>query len=645
VREEDIDYTITVRVFRTGIKADGVVSSPTGTVTGQPDYAISLNPSIDKDFGSAVAGSPMEAYEVTVTNIGKGATGALSIGLTGDTAGFTLSRTIMSSLAPGASNTFTVVPSESISTAKKHEAIVTVYNTEITANNNFIVEFTSTFATVTFNSNGGGSVSPYTNRTYVSPYTNRTYGTISKPADPTLPAGKCCFGGWYKDNTTFNEEWDFESDNVSETMTLYAKWFDKKTVTFNSDGGSTVDPTSYTDLCHTVTTVNKPADPTKVLTVTAEGLYPGTAPHYYNFDGWFAPSASTAFDFTNTNITGNITLKAEWSYTIINVSAQEGDNIVEKAVAYVKANAAEDKEFTLYLAADYTIAPQQINVDNFKLTIVGLNSMRTIKRDSNGLWDSIFIFINYDNTDISREGVELTIDNITLTDCSIIYIVNMHYGTFTMKNGSSLINDTSDDTGGGGISLNRSGTVFNMYGGVITGNSRTSHGGEVRVAGTFNMYGGKITGCTALDQLGGGVYVTGTFNMYDGEISNNKNLRGSGSSGFGGGVAVRYGGTFNMYGGVIKGNEAHIGGGVYVTTDDTFGDGKVRIISGTIYGSNESDESLRNIANMNNNSAAMFVFGNTAEHGTYSGEVWNKVGDFTQFNDNTIIVNNGVLQP
>lgn len=72
--------------------------------------------------------------------------------------------------------------------------------------------------TVTFNSEGGTQVSPYTSVEYGS--------TILEPSTPEKLEKD--FGGWYKDEE-YENEWDFENDVVTDDITLYAKWIDWST--------------------------------------------------------------------------------------------------------------------------------------------------------------------------------------------------------------------------------------------------------------------------------------------------------------------------------------------------------------------------------------------------------------------------------
>jgi len=67
--------------------------------------------------------------------------------------------------------------------------------------------------TVTFNSNEGSAVA-------AQPVVEG--GKATEPAVPTK-AGRI-FVGWYKDNTTFTDKWDFATRTVTAATTLYAQW-------------------------------------------------------------------------------------------------------------------------------------------------------------------------------------------------------------------------------------------------------------------------------------------------------------------------------------------------------------------------------------------------------------------------------------
>ena len=102
-----------------------------------------------------------------------------------------------------------------------------------------------------------------------------------------------------------------------------------------------------------------------------------------------------------------------------------------------------------------------------------------------------------------------------------------------------------------------------MEGGTTTGNTATSSGGGVYVAGSFTMNGGVITGNTSTNNngtaYGGGVYVGnfGSFTMSGGEITDNAANGSGAANSFGGGVCVL--GTFTVSEGttiIVTGNTA-----------------------------------------------------------------------------------------
>ncbi|WP_083635527.1 S-layer homology domain-containing protein [Peptoniphilus porci] len=107
--------------------------------------------------------------------------------------------------------------------------------------------------------------------------------TVTKPEDPTKDG--YIFKGWYDGDTKVTFPYE-----VTRSVTLTAKWAEKFTVTFNSDGGSEV-PSQDVESGQKA---NEPLKPKK------EG---------YTFKGWY--DGDTKFDF-NTAITGDKSLKAKW---------------------------------------------------------------------------------------------------------------------------------------------------------------------------------------------------------------------------------------------------------------------------------------------------------------------------------------------
>ena len=116
---------------------------------------------------------------------------------------------------------------------------------------------------------------------------------LTAPAAPTKEGYR--FGGWYYDNSGSKAKWNFDTDTVTRAMTLTAKWVRTYTVTFETSGGSAVDPVTV----DAVSTVTKPADPTK---------------SGYTFGGWYKDSTlQTPWDFANGTVTADTTLYAKWT--------------------------------------------------------------------------------------------------------------------------------------------------------------------------------------------------------------------------------------------------------------------------------------------------------------------------------------------
>ena len=77
------------------------------------------------------------------------------------------------------------------------------------------LEVVGTSYTVTFESNGGSSVSSQT-----VPEND----LAAEPVDPTRSG--YTFEGWFTDDTTFNNAFDFETATITEDLTLYAYWLE-----------------------------------------------------------------------------------------------------------------------------------------------------------------------------------------------------------------------------------------------------------------------------------------------------------------------------------------------------------------------------------------------------------------------------------
>lgn len=160
--------------------------------------------------------------------------------------------------------------------------------TEITSGSSgnvmLYAQFTVNQYTISFIENGGSLVTDIT----------QNYGTaVSAPSNPTKE--NYTFGGWFTDDVTFLNQYTFSTMPGVNTA-LYAKWIDASssaTVTFNSNGGSSVD----SQIVIVDQTVTEPTPPTKTG---------------YNFVNW-RTAEEVIWDFATNTVDEDITLFANWS--------------------------------------------------------------------------------------------------------------------------------------------------------------------------------------------------------------------------------------------------------------------------------------------------------------------------------------------
>ena len=197
------------------------------------------------------------------------------------------------------------------------EKTVTIKNA--TGNRKYTANWTANQYTITFNTDGGSEVESIT----------QDYGTtIIAPKDPTKTG--YTFGGWDK---------TIPDTMPANNLTIKAKWtINKYTITFNTDGGSKIDPITQ----NYGTAITAPADPTK------EG---------YTFAGWDEniPANMPA---------KNMTIKAKWTINQYTVTFKNGDEVVKSAEmnygSTIAAPKAPDKE-------GYTFKGWQGYTDNMTL--------------------------------------------------------------------------------------------------------------------------------------------------------------------------------------------------------------------------------------------------------------------------------------
>ena len=162
------------------------------------------------------------------------------------------------------------------------------FGTTITSDITLTAKWEINKYTVTFDSYGGSKVDPQVVE----------YGLYAQePEEPTLKG--FTFAYWYLDDE--NEAYDFENTPVTADITLTAKWeINKYTVTFDSYGGSKVDP----QVVEYGLYAQEPEEP------TLKG---------FTFAYWYLDDENEAYDFDTTPITEDITLTAKWNinkYTV-----------------------------------------------------------------------------------------------------------------------------------------------------------------------------------------------------------------------------------------------------------------------------------------------------------------------------------------
>ena len=155
--------------------------------------------------------------------------------------------------------------------------------------------------TVTFESNGGTAVAAITDVVYDT--------TITAPTAPTKSG--YTFQGWYKEEALTNL-WDFDTDTVTDNITLYAKW------SYNSSGGGSGGTTTYTVTYN----ANGGTGSYKDTGISSGSSYSiltqagtGISRDGYTFTGWNtkAGGGGTDYDPKDTiTVTSSVTLYAQW---------------------------------------------------------------------------------------------------------------------------------------------------------------------------------------------------------------------------------------------------------------------------------------------------------------------------------------------
>jgi uncharacterized repeat protein (TIGR02543 family) len=523
--------------------------------------------------------------------------------------------------------------------------------------------------TVTFNINGGTGTTP-------AAQTVSSGSTITLPGEGGFSKNGYTLGGWNTNadgtGTNYNAG---SSYTVTGNITLYAKWNENiGTITsplwIEGKAVSLDAPAVILPVGQTVTAQGWQISDTGsggwanfTLPTTAAMSMNGKYLRYYtvssNGSTFYSNAVIIIVIDPNNMIVTNTT---EWN-TVKTLISGGGDNQAYTINVSGNVGVGGSGANTFGTAAGITVtlkgsgrlyltgqgslmrlgADQTMIIDSAGLTLQGLKNGQNGATQDNNI---AAVYVDAAQLELRNGTIS---GNTTYLDSSNplgggVYVKG---GTFTMS-GGEISGNTSTSTSyssssyGGGVYVE--GGTFTMSGGEISGNTtsgRSAYGGGVFVSGSFTMNGGEISGNTASsffnayygNAYGGGVSLSGSFTMNSGKIRGN--TASSVEYARGGGVLVNTSGSFTMNGGEISGNTCT--GGTYIYGGGVYVYGNFRIVTGTVYGSSDTDTSLRNtVTGTYTYGAALY---GTAQRGTFNGTTWVSKGDLSTTNNTIRIVN------
>ena len=156
------------------------------------------------------------------------------------------------------------------------------FDTKIVSDTKIYAKFNQTVFTIKFNTNGGSEIEDKK---------VNLLETLVLPDNPTKDGGK--FEGWFTD-ASLSQAFD-ATTKINSNLTLYAKWSDIVTLTFNSNGGSAI----------TVQTIKKGSKAVAVEAPEKKG---------YTFVDWYKDEAfETVFNFETEVLNENTVIYAKWN--------------------------------------------------------------------------------------------------------------------------------------------------------------------------------------------------------------------------------------------------------------------------------------------------------------------------------------------
>jgi hypothetical protein len=358
--------------------------------------------------------------------------------------------------------------------------------------------------TVTYHVNGASGTAPSAQT--VDPGTEIT---IPGAGSMTYTGRK--FDGW---NTQANGGGTGYAEGAAYTVngnvTLYAKWQDLYTVTFNANGASGMAPSAQI------------VDPGTVITLPGVGSMTNLGK---TFEGWNTNAGGTGTDYTEGaayTVNANATLYAKWASVPIE---PPGATWVEK-LAYIRSNAGDGMVYDIVVNSNEYIGPQTISTMGRNITVnihsASSDDIKSIQLESQGNLFSI-------DTNITLILRDIVLKGISANNKALVFVGQG--GKLIMNSGSKVTMNSN-----------------NYY--------NTEHGGGIRVNnGVLELNDGSEITLNIADSRGGGIAVEngGIVNMRGGTISENKAIRDYCG---GGGISIRQNCIVTMTGGTISKNSA-----------------------------------------------------------------------------------------
>ena len=425
--------------------------------------------------------------------------------------------------------------------------------------------------TLTYHANGGSGTAPSAQT--VDPGTE-----ITIQDKGTLIYSGRKFGGW---NTQTNGMGtSYAADDVytvNGNVTLYAKWIEQYTITFNANGASGTPPQAQT------------VDPGTVISLPGVGsmTYTGRI-----FKGWNTQANGSGTGYLEGDtytVNANVILYAQWESVPI---VPPGSTLAEQ-LAYIAVQSPDGATYDITVSNDVYMTPTSISTMGRNVIVniqsADTGSVRTIQLEGQGHLFSVDANITLRLQDIVLRGHSN--NNKALVGVG-------QGGKMVLNSGSKISGNTNTPGAGGGINVNGGILEINDGAEIIKNTVRYNTGGD-----------------------GGGIYVNnnGSVDMRGGLISENSVVY-NGLYGSGGGIHIFNNSTVTMSGGIISKNSASYAGGIYIavylnssfTKRATPGSNT----SGIIYGGTGNDA---NIATRSDNGHAIVAFSTGYRNTTLGG--------------------------